>query len=106
MRATILVGADTLVELEDLVDATDNSAIADATVTFTLKDSAGNAISGATAVAMTYAASNANSRPAYQGILDGSVSLIVGETYIVEITANTNEGFWRLMARADYNRAA
>jgi hypothetical protein len=55
MRNQLSISCDNLVTWEDPVDATDGTAIGtDGTGSVTLKDNDGNAVSGASALSLTY----------------------------------------------------
>jgi hypothetical protein len=91
--------------LEGLYDRVTKSYVNDATLTFTLKNSAGSAVSGASAVSMTYVS---GTNGCYQGVLEDGVSLTEGSTYYLEITATASSdriGFRRLTYQAKYHGA-
>lgn len=72
--------------------ATDEgTVINDATVAFTLKDSSGVAVSGASAITMGYVAGTSGN---YRGILSNTVTagLTAGARYQIVITASTIYG--------------
>lgn len=76
--------------------SSDGAYVNDATVTMTLKDSAGAAVSGASGLSLTYV-TDSNGR--YQGTLPYTLSLTAGEDYTLEITGTTGSGvraFWVL----------
>jgi len=76
--------------------SSDGSYVNDATVTMTLKDSAGASVSGATGLTLSYV-SGSNGR--YQGTLPYTLSLTAGADYTLEITgtsAGSVRGFWVL----------
>jgi hypothetical protein len=100
----IYISSSNPVEVAGLKDKTTGSYVNSATVTFTLKNSANAAVSGATAVAMTYVvASNGK----YQGTLPNTVSLTEGAKYWLEITATSSTlvGFRRIECYATYRGA-
>lgn len=77
----------------------------DATVVFTLKDSGGLAVTGASSIAMTYVT---GSRGCYEGVLEDGVSLTENSTYYLEITATASGdrvGFRRIQFTATYHGA-
>lgn len=79
--------------------------INDATVTFTLKDSAGSTVSGASAQSMTYVT---GTKGVYEGTLEDGVSLTENSVYYLEITATASGdrvGFRRLSYIAVYRGA-
>lgn len=76
--------------------ASSGAYINDATVTMTLKDSAGASVSGATGLSLTYVT---DSNGLYQGTLPYTLSLTAGESYTLEITgtkAGVARAFWTL----------
>jgi len=88
-----------------LYDASLGQFIGDATVVFTLKNSAGSAVSGASAVSMSYIS---GTKGVYEGILEDGVSLTENATYYLEITATASGdrvGFRRLSFQALYRGA-
>ena len=99
----LYIGEDNLVYWGDpnvpnsgLYDSYTGAFINDATVTFTLKDSGGSAVSGATSVSMDYIS---GTRGCYIGVLEDGVSLTADATYYLEITATASGdrvGFRRL----------
>ncbi len=100
----LFISADNTIELDGL-KLSDGSFANDATLTFTLKDTDGDAISGAENIAMAYVAS---SNGKYQGTLESSVSLVSGTTYYLEITSSrgTLRGFNRVECRAQFKGAS
>ncbi len=100
----IYISADNLVEWDGLKDASNGNYLNSATVTFTLKDSAGTAVTGASAIAMTYVAL---SNGKYQGTLESTVSLTEGGKYWLEVTATSGTivGFRRIECYATYRGA-
>lgn len=80
--------------------ASTGAYVNDATVTFALKDAAGNAVSGASG-SLSYVA---DSDGRYEGVLESTVSLIIGATYYLEITAVASgaNGFRRIECVAAY----
>jgi hypothetical protein len=77
----------------------------DATLTFTLKDSGGSAVSGASAISMIYVT---GSKGCYRGVLEDGVSLTENATYYLEITATGSGdrvGFRRITYTAVYHGA-
>jgi hypothetical protein len=86
-------------------DTVTETFINDATVTFTLKDSAGSAVSGASSISMSYVT---GTRGVYEGVLEDGVSLTAGSTYYLEITATGSSdrvGFRRIAYEAEYRGA-
>lgn len=104
------IGEDALVYWGDpnipgsgLYDAYSGCFVNNATVTFTLKDSGGSAVSGASSVSMSYIA---GTRGCYVGVLEDGVSLTADATYYLEITATASGdrvGFRRLTYTATYH---
>jgi hypothetical protein len=100
----VYISSSNLIEIDGLKDASNSAYVNDATVTFTLRNSANAAVSGATAVAMTYVvASNGK----YQGTLPNTVSLTEGAKYWLEITSTKSPlvGFRRIECYATYRGA-
>ena len=98
----IYMSADCLVSWEGMQNESTDAYINDATVTFTLKDSAGVAVSGAEDVSMTYqSATDGN----YHGVLESTVTLTESAHYHLELTATSGGivGFrrWPVVARYD-----
>jgi len=99
----IYISADNLVSWEGMVNESTDEYINDAVVTFTLKTVAGVAVTGASAISMTYqTASDGN----YHGILESTVTLTADTQYYLEIIATsggTLVGFrrWPVVARYD-----
>lgn len=88
---------------DGLYDRVSGAFINDATMTFTLKNSAGSAVSGASAVSMTYVS---GTNGVYEGVLEDGVSLTDGSTYYLEVTAtcsNDRIGFRRITYVAKYH---
>lgn len=88
-----------------LYDTVAKSYVNDATMTFTLKNSAGSAVSGASGVSMSYVT---GTRGCYRGVLEDGVSLTENSTYYLEITATASSdriGFRRMTYVAQYHGA-
>lgn len=80
--------------------------INNATITFTLKDSGGSAVSGASSVSMSYVT---GTKGVYEGVLEDAVSLTENSTYYLEITATASGdrvGFRRIPYTAVYHGAS
>lgn len=74
-----------------------------AAVTFTLKNSAGSAVSGANTISMSYVT---GTRGCYEGTLEDGVTLTENATYYLEITATASGdrvGFRRIPLLAVYH---
>lgn len=103
MLAALFIGNDLRVRWDEMTDELSDPPVFvnDATVSFTLKDSAGLAVSGASGVSMPYVT---GSDGRYQAKLSGAVSLSAGSMYYLEIsaTATGRIGFRRIPARAQY----
>jgi hypothetical protein len=82
----ISIGSDVLVRLDKLKNASTDAYINSATVTFTLKDSAGAAVQGPTSMGYV-AASNGR----YEGVITNATSTGLSQTeaYTVEVTATS-----------------
>lgn len=94
---TVYVDNTNAILLEGLHSEIDDAYINDATVTVTVKDSSGVAVTGASwPKTMTYvAASDGN----YRAVLEDTIALIVERKFVAEITANGGSdriGRWKL----------
>ena len=101
----VVFWGDTDIPGSGLYDTVTKSFVNDATMTFTLKNSAGSAVSGASAVSMTYVT---GSQGCYRGVLEDGVSLTENSTYYLEITATGSSdriGFRRIEYTARYHGA-
>lgn len=108
----LYIGEDNLVYWGDrdtpgsgLYDNNLRSFINNATVTFTLKDSAGSNVTGAVSQAMTYVT---GTQGVYEGVLEDGVTLTENSTYYLEITATGSGdriGFRRIQYTARYHGA-
>lgn len=108
----LYIGEDSLVYWGDPDDRTSGlydrnlgAYVNDATMTFTLKNSAGTAVSGASAISMSYIS---GTEGCYSGVLEDGVSLTENSTYYLEITATGSGdriGFRRLTFVAKYHGA-
>lgn len=88
-----------------LYDPTTGAFVNDATLTFTLKDSAGSAVNGASSVSMTYVS---GTNGCYRGTMEDNVSLTENATYYLEGTATASSdriGFRRKSYKAQYRGA-
>lgn len=104
VEAHLFLGNDTSVELIGLNRSDTDAYVNDATVTFTLKDSNGTAVTGAENISMSYVSS---SNGQYRGTLQDTVTLTNGGTYYLEVTATGAgfKGFWRFECLARYRGA-
>jgi len=94
--------SDNVVEWDKLKNVRTGSYENAATLTFTLKDADGAAVSGATAVSMSYVT---GSDGKYQGTLQSTVSLgDPGTTYFLELTATrgSDVAFRRIQCEVQY----
>jgi hypothetical protein len=90
MSYTIAMGSDVLVEWAEPIDETDGSFIGiDATGTVTLKTTAGVAVTGADALAMTY---DAGPPRRYYATIPYTVSLTAGTTYHIDTVLYASGG--------------
>jgi len=102
VSAEIHIGNDTVVTLTGLQNAIDSSYQNSATVTCTIKDGSGSAVSGVTfPVTMDYVAA---SDGIYRATIDKALAVSEGVTYYVEVTAAEGgvDGFWRIARHATY----
>ena len=103
MRA-LFISSDNLIEWDEMLNVATDTYINNATVTFTLKTTAGVAVTGAENVSMAYvAASNGK----YQGIIESTVDLgAAGTEYDLEITVSSSpQAFRRIRCVAQYKGA-
>lgn len=77
---------DNLVTWDKMKSSASNAYVNDATVTMTLKDSAGDPMLGATDVALVYVT---DSDGKYQGVIDSTVALVADTSYSLELTAES-----------------
>lgn len=96
----IFKGQDNLVRWDCMKLASTGSFVNDATVTFTLKNAAGTAITGADTISMT----TQNQSGRYDGTLESTVDIDIGTKYFIEITATRGDdkGFRRFKVTAQY----
>lgn len=102
----IVFWGDRHIQNSGLYDNSLEAFINDATVTFTLKDSNGSAVSGASNISMSYVT---GSKGVYEGTLEDGVSLTENSTYYLEITATASGdrvGFRRIQFTAQYHGAS
>lgn len=101
MLLPLFIGNDMRIRWDEMTDELNGTFINDATVTFTLKDSDGDGVTGAENIAMAYVSA---SDGRYQGKLAGSVDLDNGATYYLEITATSTGrlGFRKIACKAQY----
>lgn len=85
----VFLSNDNVVELNGLKNISTDSYINSATVTFTLKDSDGDSVTGATNISMSYVAS---SDGIYRGTLADTVTLSHNTLYTCEVTINGGDG--------------
>ncbi len=92
---------DNDITLPTLILAKTRAHITDAVIIFTVNDSQGNPVAGATAVSMPYTATTASE---YRGTYLETVVLVAGDKYEVVITS-TNKGIkWQHPATAKIRR--
>jgi hypothetical protein len=98
---THFAGGNTVIEWDKLLDQLNDQFVNDATVTFTVRNASGAAISGAENIPMPYRAGT-NGR--YRGLLLSTVELAIDGDYWIEITATKTgfEGFRREQLRVQY----
>ncbi len=105
MSDYLYIGTDNLVSWLRPTDAVDGTSIgSDAVGSVTVKDADGNALTGATDLAATYAAGPPVS---YHATVPNTTDLTDGATYYVEFTLTaadgTPHGFKRRRVRAKYS---
>jgi hypothetical protein len=103
MSNQLNVGADNIISLNGLKNQSTGNFLNSASVTFSLTDVHGNAISGATNISMAYVTSSSGN---YSGLLPSSVPLADGTVYLLSIKAvdSSGTGFWETSISAYYNR--
>jgi hypothetical protein len=106
MISEIGLSSDNLVRLDSLTNSSTGAFINTATVTFTLFDSTGTAVAGATSVTMPFVAGS-NGR--YEGSITNAVSagLTLNAQYRIDITATSGaiQLFRRISAVAKFRAA-
>jgi len=81
---------DTLLELTGLKDEATDAYIATATVTASVKDAAGAAVTGQTwPLSLVYVTSSDGD---YRGVLDKAINVAVGDRITVEVTVDAGSG--------------
>ncbi len=95
-HVTFYKANDNLVELENLKNHATGAYINDATVTMTLKDQSGSAVTGATGLSMAYVT---GSNGTYRATIPYTISCTSHRSYTVEVTADAGSGllgFWEV----------
>jgi len=98
-------GEDNAVQLRGLRNTDDPATfVDDGTLTFTLKDMDGDAVSGAENISMTY---ETDSDGVYVGLVQQSVSLTIHTHYFLEVSMSdgTDTGFRRRRLWCNYHRS-
>jgi len=100
----LYLSEDNLIEWDALTDAADGTFVNDATMTFTIKDTAEAALTGANGVSMSYVAASDGK---YQGVAPSTVTYTDAATYYLEVTAASSgrDGFRRITCKAQYHGA-
>lgn len=99
-QITLYVSNDNLVQNPTPMRRASNGAyVNDASVTMTLKDSAGAAVTGATSLTLSYVT---DSNGIYAGTIGHGVALVAGDVYTLEITGTSGSeyAFWSLSCNA------
>ena len=86
MALTLYLGNDTLVTWDKMTRASDGAYVNDATVTMTLYDSLGVAVTGAINVSLPYVASSDGK---YQGTIESTADIDDDSSYSLVITATS-----------------
>ena len=90
---TLIVASTNLVNITNLRDVTTGLNPTDATVTGSLLDSQGGAVTGAQNITLTYQAAVAGVIDAgYRGSIPSTVTLSAGSTYTFRVTATLTNG--------------
>ena len=95
---TLYVGNDNLLSWTNMKLASTQQYVNDATVTSVLKDSTGSTVASSS-ITWTYFTPGT-----YDGVLPSTVTLLVGQTYYLEVTAASGSatGFRRVECTAQY----
>lgn len=98
---TVHVGSSNLVQWDRMKDPSTGHYVNLATVTFTVYDSGGDAVSGCSAVSMPNVS---GSDGQYQGWIPPTAGLVVGSRYVLQATATwgSNVGVRRELLIAQY----
>ena len=105
LSGNLYISNDTQIDVTGLQNASDSSYLNSATVTATLKDSAGSEVSGVSwPLTLSYVASSDGN---YSGTIDKAISVSDGVSYFLEITAAEGglDAFWRIRLVAQYRAA-
>jgi len=98
MACIVYVANTNVIELTGLTDAIDDTFISDATVSVTIKDADGAAVSGQTWPAPMDAVDGTDGVPGlYRGIIEDDVEMVAGTLYVahVEVDAGPDRiGHW------------
>lgn len=86
----LYIGSTNLIQICGVTDALSGDPLTDATLTMSLTDGYGNAISGATNLSLTY--NGGLTPPAYVGTIPSSVMIIEGGRYILQIAMSETVG--------------
>jgi hypothetical protein len=89
--AKLLIGSTNVVELSDFHDTETDDYPEDATVVGALSDPAGNAVAGASAIAMAKVAGTSGAATRYRGIVPYTAPLIP-TIYLLRVTATIPTG--------------
>ncbi len=103
---TIFLDSDNLISLTELRSLSTGAYITDATVTATLKDADGVAVSGASGMVLSYVV---GSNATYHGFIPvaAAATLTLGDTYYLELTATSGKVTMRKLAlTAQYQGAS
>lgn len=95
MKCAVYVGNTNIIELSGLKSAVEGDAINDASVTVTVKDANGAAVSGQTWPATMNQVAGTDGL--YRGILEDDLALVDGESYVAVIDADAGAnrvGHW------------
>lgn len=97
----IFIDSDSLIEVDKLTDASDDTFLNAATITGTLKDNDEVDVPGAETIAFVYVAASDGK---YQGTIVQSVTLVKDAKYWLELTTNSGslDRFDRIRCKAVY----
>lgn len=105
MATEVYISNDNLVTLDDLQNATTSGNINDATVTYTLKTTAGAVVdSAASSVSMAYVSGSSGK---YRGTLADTVTTALTNNQIYHLFVDADggaglRGHWRIRVRGDW----
>lgn len=97
--AVLIPGTTTLVEIEGAHDRASKTYPLDAVATGVLKDSSGNAVSGADNLQLQYVAGTFGAASIYRATIPHSITLTAGAEYKVVVTVVVSGAIYRVFTR-------